>query len=222
MLPAFAGSIPHVAPPPAARRRLISWSPSPAGPYQLPRDVLERLTVALRDRRNRDAALALALFLARFWSSPARLTHAFPIDRRALTDHPVLGLTEARVRGAIAALEAVGFLDREAVQGSSYKATDAGLHRKPIRFRFGAGYREVFARANARSKASRGVSASERRTISSTSSSTRPETSPTQLAQKQRPPGKGMIMGEQGSLDSGLGAALARLGMAIEGVKRDG
>ena len=35
-----------------------------------------------------------------------------PIDRRALADRPDLQLTEARVRGAIRTLEAVGFARR--------------------------------------------------------------------------------------------------------------
>ena len=62
--------------------------------------------------RNREAAFALATFLARFWSVPGRVGGSFPIDRRALADHEGLGLTEARVRGAIRTLEAVGYLER--------------------------------------------------------------------------------------------------------------
>src|SRR5215211_3999049 len=75
------------------------FTPSPcAGPYRLPHDVRDRLTVALVPYRNRDAAFALATFLGRFWSTPNRLLTAFPIDRRELADHVALGLTEARVR----------------------------------------------------------------------------------------------------------------------------
>src|SRR5215207_9307284 len=76
-----------------------------AGPYRLPRDVRDRLSSALTLFRNRDAAFALATFLGRFWSAPNRLLTAFPIDRRELADHAALGLTEARVRGAIRVLE---------------------------------------------------------------------------------------------------------------------
>src|SRR4051812_30164433 len=80
------------------------------GPYRLPRDVQDRLGTALTGYRNRDAAFALAVFLARFWSTPSRITSAFPIDRRELADRTDLELTEAQVRGAIRALEATGFL----------------------------------------------------------------------------------------------------------------
>src|SRR5690242_14115921 len=69
------------------------------GPYRLPRDVRDQLAAALMPFRNRDAAFALAVFIARFWSTPARLLTAFPIDRRELASHAALGLTEARIRG---------------------------------------------------------------------------------------------------------------------------
>src|SRR3954449_11962110 len=93
--------------PPSPRRRSSRrpFAPSQAGAYRLPHDVRDHLTTALAPYRNRDAALALAVFVARFWSTPTRLLSAFPIDRRELADHAALGLTEARVRGAIRALD---------------------------------------------------------------------------------------------------------------------
>src|SRR4051795_2221300 len=97
-----------------------------AGPYHLPHDVRDRLTADLAPYRNRDAAFALAVFLGRFWSTPARLLTAFPIDRRELADPAALGLTEARVPGAIRTLEEVGFLDRTVASGSTHKLTPAG------------------------------------------------------------------------------------------------
>ncbi len=91
----------------------------------------------------------MATFLARFWSVPGRVGGSFPIDRRALTDHDGLELTEARVRGAIRTLEAVGFLERAiSPSGSRYKATEEGLHRKPILFVFGSEYAPAFIAAN--------------------------------------------------------------------------
>src|SRR3954454_2825378 len=74
------------------------------GPYRLPHDVQAHLGTALAQYRNRDAAFALAVFIGRFWSAPGRLEQAFPIDRRALANRPDLGLTEAKVRGAIRTL----------------------------------------------------------------------------------------------------------------------
>ena len=64
-------------------RRPLHASPA-SGRYSLPRPVLDRLQAALAPAKNREAALVLAVFLARYWSAPARLGQAFPIDRRAL------------------------------------------------------------------------------------------------------------------------------------------
>src|SRR4051812_5255823 len=132
------------------------FTPSPCdGPYQLPRDVRDHLTAALAPFRNRDAAFSLATFLGRFWSAPNRLLTAFPIDRRELANHAALGLTEARVRGAIRTLEEAGFLDRAVASGSTHKPTPEGLHRKPVLFMFGAEYGPLFSAANRRAAAAR-------------------------------------------------------------------
>src|SRR4051794_15587292 len=143
--------------PPATRRRgsRRPFAPSQAGVYRLPYDVRDRLTAALMPYRNRDAAFALATFLGRFWSTPARLLAAFPIDRRELADHAALGLTEARVRGAIRTLEEVGFLDRTVVSGSTHRPVPDGLHRKPVLFMFGSDYGPLFGAANRRAAAAR-------------------------------------------------------------------
>jgi hypothetical protein len=117
--------------------------------------------------RNREAAFALATFLGRFWSSPGRITNAFPIDRRELAGREDLGLTEAKVRGAIRVLEEIGFLDRAIpLSGSRYKATEDGLHRKPILFVFGSEYAPAFIKANNRAAAARGGRLGDRRPIS--------------------------------------------------------
>ena len=142
---------------PSIRRRgsRRPFTPSSTGIYRLPHNVRDRLAAALAPRRNRDAAFALATFLGRFWSTPARLLTAFPIDRRELADHAVLGLTEARVRGAIRTLEEVGFLDRAVVSGSTHRATPDGLHRRPVLFMFGSDYGPPFSAANRRAAAAR-------------------------------------------------------------------
>jgi hypothetical protein len=131
--------------------------PRTAGPYRLPRDAWDQLVSALAPARNRDAALALAVFLGRFWSTPHRLVSAFPIDRRELADRADLGLTEAQVRGAIRALEEAGFLDRAIPgKGSRHKMTGTGeLHRKPVLFQFGGDYAASFSRANQRAQKAR-------------------------------------------------------------------
>src|SRR4051812_38536021 len=134
--------------------------------YRLPRAVADRLEAALRGRKNAEAALALATWLARFWSAPRRLLAAFPIDRRAIAGRDDLGLSEGRVRGAIAALEAIGFLDRqEPAAGKRYQRTEEGLHRRPMLFRFGEEYGVAFAKANARAQAARGAPAPARRSV---------------------------------------------------------
>src|SRR3954462_1773739 len=141
--------------PPSARQRgsRQPFAPSQGGVYRLPYDVRDRLAAALVPYRNRDAAFALATFLARFWSMPTRLFAAFPIDRRELANHAALGLTEARIRGAIRTLEEVGFLDRAVVSGSTPKPTPEGLPRKPVLFMFGSDYGLLFGAANQRAAA---------------------------------------------------------------------
>src|SRR4051812_37264151 len=167
-------------PRPAPRRSRGVCRPftpsSCAGPYRLPHDVRDRLTVALAPFRHRDAAFALAVFLGRFWSTPNRLLTAFPIDRRELANHATLGLTEARVRGAIRTLEEVGFLDRAVTSGSTHKPTPDGLHRKPVLFMFGSDYGLLFGAANKRAAAARERRSGARRTLTP-ANSPRPSTS---------------------------------------------
>src|SRR4051794_36681722 len=155
-------------PRPAPRRSRSNrrpFTPSlPAGPYRLPHDVRDHLVATLVPFRNRDAAFALATFLGRFWSAPNRLLTAFPIDRRELAGHAILGLTEARVRGAIRTLEEVGFLARTVASGSTHKPTPDGLHRKPVLFMFGAEYGPLFSAANKRAAAARERRSGARRT----------------------------------------------------------
>ena len=131
-------------------RRPLHAAPA-SGRYSLPRPILDRLQAALAPAKSRESALTLAVFVARFWSAPGRLGLPFPIDRRALCSHRDLPLTEARVRGAIAALEEVGFLARIVPEpGRRYQRTPEGLHRQPLVFHFGAEFESLFAAANKR------------------------------------------------------------------------
>lgn len=184
--------------------------------------------LALAPFRNRDAALTLAVFIARFWSVPTRVLGSFPIDRRALAEHEGLELTEARVRGAIKALEAVGFLDRAIpASGSRYKATEHGLHRKPILYVFGSDYGSAFVQANKRAQAARGGVSGARRTIPAPTSSRAPVGLVGALANSPKSKSQAkplVLMGEvrressipaEPSQDSALERALQRLGMAI-------
>jgi hypothetical protein len=116
--------------------------------------------------RNREAAFTLATFIARFWSVPGRVALAFAIDRRELADRDGLDLTEARIRGALKTLEAIGFLDRAIPPpGSRYKATADGLHRRPIKFVFGSEYAPAFLAANTRARKAKGGDPHARRPI---------------------------------------------------------
>lgn len=124
---------------PLQRRRRGPFVPdTSSSPYRLPRGICEGLERSLAPFRNRDAAFALAVFLGRHWSGFERLGQSFPICRRALANHPKLGLSEGRVKGAIATLERVGFIERAiTMKASAYRATENGLRRKPIQFMFG-------------------------------------------------------------------------------------
>jgi hypothetical protein len=197
--------------------------------YRLPPDIRDRLTASLAPFRNREAAFALAVFLARFWSVPGRVSGSFPIDRRALTDHQDLQLTEARVRGAIKTLETVGFLERALASGSPYKPTADGLRRKPILFVFGAEYAPLFIAANARAAAARGRGSRDRRPIPA-ENSRRPSTASAEARPVNSPKSKSeadmsVLMGDvrqkigippkASQPDTNLEAALERLKRAI-------
>ena len=148
------------------RRVRRPFTPSqPGRGYRLPNEIRDRLAAALVPYRNREAAFTLAVFIARYHSAPGRIVESFPLDRRALTEHPDLDLTERQIRSAIRVLEEVGFLDRALASGSRYKATEDGLRRKPILFVFGNTYAPAFLAANRRAAAARGVDPGDRRSI---------------------------------------------------------
>lgn len=211
--------------PGPARRDTSPWCPDSAGPYRLPAGIKDRLSAALEGRKNRDAAFTLAVFLARFWSSPRRLLCALPVDRRALAEHEALGLSEARVRGALAVLVEVGFLARyEPEAGKKYQRTAGGLQRRAILHRFGEEYAVAFTAANARAQAARGAPAPSRRPVPRFQHQQAPAPnvvtpramSAPQVAQKQSLGGSRVIMGERDQRNptavcEGLEAALERL-----------
>jgi hypothetical protein len=194
--------------------------------------VSDRLTLALTPFRNREAAFTLATFLARYHSNPDRVLGAFAIDRRALVGHADLALTEKRIRSAITTLEAVRFLDRAIPpSGSRYKATEEGLHRRPIQFTFGAEYGSMFVLANKRARRLKGSGPTARRPITP-SGSTRSSTGLLQPPQASAAKGpkdsgeadKALYLGHirkqnglpaETSQDSALERALQRLGEAI-------
>lgn len=211
----IAGAPAPARPLPPTRRPRGPWEPTQSSPYRLPRDAHDRLTVALMSHRNRDAAYALAVFVARFWSAPARLELGFPVDRRALAEHPLLCLSEHQVRAARDTLEAVGFLTRqEPEDGRHYRRTPHGPHRKPIIFRFGLDYQAVFVVANKRSPARRPIAQTRPASTSVKSSAIvvshkHPEAEAVVIMGGQNPP-------QAAEPESALEAALARWRRAFE------
>jgi hypothetical protein len=177
--------------------------------------------------RNRDAAFSLAVFLGRFWSAPGRIEQTFPIDRRALANRPDLRLTEAQVRGAIRALEEVGFLDRAIPgKGSRHRLTGAvELHRKPVLFQFGSDYASSFSRANQRTQKARERHSGARRALLAPVTASRAFTTSALSSPKNKISGASkVLMGElkprllePTSLNPKLEAALDRWKRAAEG-----
>ena len=194
------------------------------GGYRLPRAVEVRLAAAANELRNGEAVLALARFLARFHTAPAVLGRAFPVDRTALAAVDALGLTEARVRGALKVLEEIGFLIREATTGSNYRRMAAGLRRKPVFWRIAPDFAGMFGKANAAAIRVRGAGKTDRRPITPVPT---PRPSPAAVARPAAKPEPLLAEREKGrkylqasnrppNPDTGLEAALARLRAAVE------
>ncbi len=171
--------------------------------------------------------MGLATFMAWFWSAPGRIGRALPVDRVALADRHELGLSEARVHGALAVLEAIGFVERVEVTGSAYRAMENGLHRKTVQWRLGPDYMKTFLAANRRAPRARGAGSPARRHIvpHCPTAAVRghlnhpgapfradPAPSASQLARKDRPAGASLLAPKSSAvMASGLGAALERL-----------
>jgi hypothetical protein len=179
----------------------------------------------VRDLRNAEAVLTLARFLARFHTAPAVLGRAFPVDRAALSAVGALGLTEAQVRGALRALEEVGFLVREAVTGSAYRPTATGLRRKPVFFRIAPEFYALFEKANAAAVRARRTGSTDRRPVTpfpaprpSPVAVSRLTVRPVALLTKRESPAVSVSLGDQNPriVGSSLEAALARLRAVVE------
>ena len=138
----------------------------------------DRLTNVLEPYKNRDEAYALALHLARHWSTPNRIDLAFPVVRRkheakgqgswgGLCDCAALGLSQGRIRGALGLLEKVEFLTRTiAPTRAKYRQLEeGGWWRKVVMFTFGSEYRSAFKAANARALAARRAREGDRRAL---------------------------------------------------------
>ena len=157
--------------PPARRRSRRPFHPSrhvdPV--YRLPPAVADRLAAALQGRRTAERAYRLANYLARHWSAPAALLEAFTVAARRFDGTgglvEVLDMTAGEIRGALKALEEVGFVVREIGKGNGFKPTAAGLRKAPIRFRFGPDYWPLFKAANARALTRIGAGASPQRML---------------------------------------------------------
>ena len=157
-MPAIQQRLALILPASKPRMRAVRhpFHPSqPQGPYRLPFAVRDQLAADLAPFRNRRAAFTLATFLARFWSTPGRVAGTFPIDRRDLANHPELGLTEARIRGAIETLEEIGFLTRAIPPMAKHRRTEEGWMKKAVLYAFGSEYTPLFIKANERAKAAR-------------------------------------------------------------------
>jgi len=175
--------------------------------YELPRAVQVRLQAAARGLRNADAVLRLATFLARFHTGPRVIGRPFTVDRVALAAHADLDLSASQVRGALAALDRIGLLDRHELPGSRYRRTEHGLRRKPVLWRFAVSFLEMFERANRAVLAKRASVA--RRAV--------PQPEPL-LARKDAYRGD-LLSGEQPKPppNEGLEAVLAKLGAGVFG-----
>ncbi len=118
-------------------------------PYRVPKTVRRAACAVLSPFRCRDAAFRLLGFLARFWTHPNRIERAFPVDRRALAGHRLLGLTEGEVRSALGSLEKAGIVTREPLdRRHAYRPTAEGLKRAPILWRFAQPFLAMFRSIN--------------------------------------------------------------------------
>jgi len=159
-----------------------------------------------------------------------------------LCGHPELGLSEARVRGAVAALEEVGYLARIVPEpGRRYQPTADGLHRRPLVFHFGAEFQATFEAANKRPRRGPRAAQDGRRPLPASPASPVPATCPraswappeasanspkntlpnptiVNLGELKKEHSRTSLVLPESRQDSGMEAALRRLG---EHIRRD-
>jgi hypothetical protein len=117
------------------------------GTYRAPTKPHNLLADLLAGDRHRIAAHALAVFLMRIQCGPNTYGRAFPLDRRQLAGHKLLGLTQWQVRRAIVLLLAIGFIERVALDNSglSYapRGPDKAGWKRPTFYRIGRRFRAI-------------------------------------------------------------------------------
>jgi len=124
-----------------------------------------------------------------------------------------LGLTEGEVRGGLRVLERVGFVAREPFEKrNAYRATENGLRRSPLLFRFGHLFQLAFQAVN-RWKAMRDRVRSKRPITSQpkTNNSYNPEPKAVFTGSVRRASERTVVADPTSPLE----AALAALGRAI-------
>jgi hypothetical protein len=117
------------------------------GTYRAPTKPHNALADLLAGDRHRIAAHALAVFLMRIQCGPNTYGRAFPLDRRQLAGHKLLGLTQWQVRRAIVLLVAVGFIEHVTLanSGLSYapRGPDKAGWKRPVFYRIGWRFRAI-------------------------------------------------------------------------------
>ena len=136
------------------RARRGNWLPSNwNGNYRLPIRLAARLKADLAEFRNRDAAYALFVLLARHHAAPRTIGRGlhtgFAVDRRALSNSSKSSLTENQVRGAIQKLVRVGAV--ETIHASE-SLRQPGKHNNPQSYRFVGDYAKMLADSASKSR----------------------------------------------------------------------
>lgn len=113
--------------------------------FEIAPEAVVRFQAEFQPFRNREAMWKLARFL--LWKhSGERLDGDFPVDRRALAEHPDLDLSEKAIRNAVANLLEVGFLTRGAVALPARRRAPGVIRCDAVMFAFGGMVRSLWRR----------------------------------------------------------------------------